>query len=112
MDLKNDRERKLSGKQTGSVNEPQAPELQRKSSAGKIVRNIFLILLLLCLLAAAGVYIAGMRYFKDRFFWNTTVNGFNVSEQTVEEVEDMIAARIATYKLEIAERGGDTETIT
>lgn len=112
MDLKNDRERKLSGKRTRSESEPEVREAREKLSAGKIVRNIFLVLLVLCLLAAAGVYIAGMRYFKDRFFWNTTVNGFNVSEQTVEEVEDMIAARIATYKLEIAERGGDTETIT
>ena len=85
---------------------------EKKMSAGRIVRNIFLSLIILALLAVAGVYIYGMVYFKDHFFMHTTINGFDASQLTVEDVESRIAAVIAGYSLEIDERGGITETIT
>ena len=72
-------------------------------SAGRIVRNIFLSLIILALLAVAGVYIYGMVYFKDHFFMHTTINGFDASQMTVEEAESRIAAVIAGYSLEIDE---------
>lgn len=60
---------------------------EKKMSAGRIVRNIFLSLIILALLAVAGVYIYGMVYFKDHFFMHTTINGFDASQLTVEDVE-------------------------
>lgn len=85
---------------------------EKKISAGKVIRGIFLSLLILALLAAAGVYIYGMVYFKDHFFWHTTINGFDVSQQTADEVEARVAEVIGRYSLDIEERGGNTETIT
>lgn len=60
---------------------------------------------------AVVVYISGMIYLKDKFFMNTTINGFDVSYCTVPEVEATIAGDIGTYSLVLQERGGDKETI-
>ncbi len=85
---------------------------EKKGSVGRVVRGIFLSLLILILLSAAGVYIYGMVYFKDHFFLHTTINGFDASQLTAEEVEIKVADVIARYRLEIDERGGNTEEIT
>lgn len=82
-----------------------------KKNKGKIVRNSILILLALILLAIIGVYAAGILYFQERFFRNTKINGFDVSEQTVKEVEERIARQVGSYQLEISERGGKAEMI-
>lgn len=87
-------------------------ENRKKKSAGKIVRNIFLGIFLICLFVVIGFYVAGMMHFKDRFFLNTKINGVDVSEMTVEQVEDMIAQQIGAYQLQIAERGDKMEIIT
>lgn len=85
---------------------------EEKKSAKKRVRNIFLGFLGLLILVILGFYIAGIVHFKDRFFLHTTINGFDASEMTVNEVEDIIAEKIGSYSLEIEERGGGSETIT
>ena len=85
---------------------------EKKTSAVKFVRGIFLTMLILVLVAAVGVYIYGMVFFKDHFFLHTTINGFDASQLTVEEVETKIADVINKYGLEIEERGGNTETIS
>ena len=103
-----------SGEESGRRRTEREYEINRekKGTAGRVIRNIFLSLLILVLLVAAGVYIYGMLYFKDHFFLHTMINGFDASQLTVEEVEDRVADRIADYRLEIGERGGNTETIT
>ena len=85
---------------------------EKKTSAVKFVRGIFLTMLILVLVAAVGVYIYGMVFFKDHFFLHTTINGFDASQLTAEEVETKIAEVINKYGLEIEERGGNTETIS
>lgn len=84
----------------------------KKSSAGKIARNIFLGILGVCIFIILGFYVAGMMYFKDKFFENTKINGMDVSQMTVEQVEEIISRQIGAYKLEIEERGGNVESIT
>ena len=103
-----------SGEESGRRRTEREYEINRekKGTAGRVIRNIFLSLLILVLLVAAGVYIYGMLYFKDHFFLHTMINGFDASQLTVEEVEEKVADRIADYRLEIGERGGNTETIT
>ena len=85
---------------------------EKNTSAVKFVRGIFLTMLILVLVAAVGVYIYGMVFFKDHFFLHTTINGFDASQLTAEEVETKIADVINKYGLEIEERGGNTETIS
>lgn len=87
-------------------------ERKKKKSPGRIIGGILLGLLLVALLSLLGLYGAGMYYFQDKFFLNTRINGVNVSEMTVEQVEEMIAIQINSYQLEIVERGGESEVIT
>lgn len=83
-----------------------------KGNKGKIVRNSILTALGIILLVVIGFYAAGIMHFRDHFFCNTRINGFDVSEQTVEEVEARIAQQVGSYRLEIAERGNNAEFIT
>ena len=112
MSTKDDREKMLSGNDRRPRREREGKAGEEKKSVKKRVRNIFLIFLGLVFLVLLGIYIAGVVHFKDRFFLHTTINGFDASEMTVNEVEDIIAEKIGSYKLEIAERGGSSETIT
>lgn len=66
----------------------------------------------LAVLAAAGVYAAGVYHFQDRFFLNTRINGIDVSEDTVEEFNNYIGNEIATYQIAVKERGDVTEHLT
>ena len=66
---------------------------EKKTSAVKFVRGIFLTMLILVLVAAVGVYIYGMVFFKDHFFLHTTINGFDASQLTAEEVETYMKER-------------------
>lgn len=87
-------------------------ESNKNSSAGRIIRNVCLGILGVCLFIILGFYITGIIYFKDKFFEHTQINGMDVSKMTVEQVEEIIAKQIGAYKLEIEERGGITESIT
>lgn len=111
MSTKDDREQLLSG---GSGNRPRRARRQqekKKTSVGKRILQVFLVLVVLILLAVLGFYGAGAAYFRDHFFLNTNINGYDVSRMTVEEVEQIIAGKIGGYRLEIVERGGGSEMI-
>ena len=96
-------ERQLAGMNT----EEEKPKKKRKT--WKIVLCTVFALLLL---SAAGIYAAGVYHFQDRFFLNTTINGVDVSENTVEEVNQYLADEIAKYQIAIKERDGVTEYLT
>ena len=85
---------------------------ESKKSAGRIIRNIVLGILGICLFVLIGFYVAGMIHFKDRFFLNTVINGVDMSELTVDQVEAYVSKQIGTYQLEIKERGDKSEVIT
>lgn len=59
-----------------------------------------------------GVYIGGAVYFQDKFFFNTKINGMDVSKQTVEMVDNTIADNIHKYTITLLERGKKKEKIT
>lgn len=67
------------------------------------------------ILAAAaggtGYYVYNAQQYNEVFFPNTTINGMDVSEKTVDQVKEMIASGIQGYSLTVRERGGNTEEI-
>ena len=69
------------------------------------------ITLLLVCLAVGVIYACGIVYFKDKFFTGTTINSIEASYDTVEEVEAIVAAQVAKYRLLVKERGGHEDTI-
>lgn len=70
-----------------------------------------LIVIVLVLAGMAGAYIAiGLRY-QTHFFENTSINGINVSDMTVEEAETLIAEQAEDYSVTVTTREGTQEVI-
>lgn len=63
-------------------------------------------------ISVVGVYAAGVYHFRDRFFLNTTINGIDVSEDTIENFNKNVGDEIAKYQIAVKERGGVTEYLT
>ncbi len=63
--------------------------------------------------AAGYLYYTGEgEQYRTVFFPNTAVNGIDVSQKTVEEVEALVASRMEEYILTVVGRGGVEEKIT
>ncbi len=103
---------------TEDVEEPQEPQasqeqqdppapVERKRKRGHTLRNLLLILLLIC----AGVYGFGTYYYSTHFWKNTFINGLDVSGMTVEEAEAIFRGDAENYALTVKFREGKTETI-
>ncbi len=80
----------------------------------KISKNALVILIIAVGAAAvlAAVYFSGKGHYENRFFQGTMINGWDVTDETAEEVKEELQAGILEYKLTISERGGKTEEIT
>ena len=74
-------------------------------------KKIVIGMILFFVLEAAGIYGAGVYFFSSHFLPASTINGLDVSYQTVERVQENIADEIATYTLVLNEIGGDQEKI-
>ena len=63
-------------------------------------------------LALTGViYLLISLYFASHYFFNTEINGVNVSLKAHEDVNNEIKSYIKDYKLKLIERDGETEEI-
>jgi lipoprotein-anchoring transpeptidase ErfK/SrfK len=63
----------------------------------------------LCILAV--LYFGISSYFKNRFYFGSTINCISASGKTVKEVDDEISSNIETYVLELKERRNQREQI-
>ncbi len=70
------------------------------------------ILLITVLIAMGGTYYGISTHYKDRFVENIVINGFDASDMTVQEVEQMIADEVEDYDVVITKLGGEQETIS
>lgn len=95
------------GRQLEQMEQEEKPKKKRK--VWKIVLGT---VVLLIILAVAGIYAAGVYHFQDRFFPNTTINGVDVSEDTIQEVNQYLGDEIAKYQIAVKERNGVTEYLT
>ncbi len=68
---------------------------------------------MLILLLSTGVfgfwYIRRAQVYKERFFANTYLNGFDVSEKTAAEAEDILNTGVRSYHLRLLTRLGEEE---
>ncbi len=77
---------------------------KNKSTRGRLVLNIFLILLgVLCILAAAAYLVIGY-HFKTRFFPNTVINGMDCSNLEPDTVAALIKEQSMEYQVKIIGR--------
>lgn len=77
---------------------------KNKSTRGRLVLNIFLILLgVLCILAAAAYLVIGY-HFKTRFFPNTVINGMDCSDLEPDTVAALIKEQSMEYQVKLIGR--------
>ena len=57
------------------------------------------------------MYLTVSLYFMNHFFFNTVINGANVSLKAYNEADDVIIRYVKDYKLQLIERNGKTEEI-
>ncbi len=69
---------------------------------------------MLILLAAilAGLYIFGIHHFTNHFYMNTSINGVNAGNKTVNQVKYAIQNQLRDYTLVLKERGDREEMIS
>ncbi|MDI9509087.1 MAG: hypothetical protein QM217_04650 [Bacillota bacterium] len=75
-------------------------------SKRKIKRNLIIILF-----SSIGIYLLMTLYFYNHFFFNTEINGINVSLRAHKELASIISDYINNYELLLIERNGEKETI-
>ena len=76
-------------------------------SKRKIKRNLLIITS-----SAIGIYFLISLYFINHFFFQTEINGINVSLMPHKDVSSIIIRFIKDYELQLLERNGETEIIT
>jgi len=57
------------------------------------------------------IYLLISLYFSKHFFFNTVINGVDVSLKSYGDLEDIIKSNVKDYKLLLIERNGETEEI-
>ena len=70
-----------------------------------------ILLILLLIGAAAGGYMYGVYYFRDRFIYNTKINGVVCGRLTPAETAERIGFRMEKYQMEITFRDDQKQTI-
>lgn len=71
-----------------------------------LTQNIIILTALIIL-----IYLLISFYFVNHFFFNTVVNGVNLSLKAYDEVEHSIKSYVDGYKLQLIERNGEIEEI-
>ena len=103
-------ERRSEGRETAAAQETVPDGLQQKLSARKRQkRNRILAGIGI---GALGIYIAVAVYFGSHFYEDTEIYGIDCSQQTADTVKAEVAKRLDDYRLEIKERGGQSEYLT
>lgn len=74
-------------------------------------KKILIGMIVLFVLAAAGIYGLGVYFFSSHFLPDSSINGLDISYQTAKSVQQAIADEIATYTLTVYEMDAKEEKI-
>jgi hypothetical protein len=85
------------------MNNINIKKLLKSKHTGNIIILIISIILLYLLISV---------YFANHFFFNTVINGVDVSLKAHDDVADVVRSYIKDYKLQLIERDGELEEIT
>lgn len=77
-------------------------KLFKSKNTGDIIILIALIII---------VYLIISVYFTNHFFFNTVINGADVSLKAYDDADDIFRSHIKDYKLQLVERNGEVEEI-
>ena len=85
-----------------------ATKSKKKSKKCLIVS---LILLCFLMIAVVAIYIGGVVYFQERFFFNTQVNGVDFSRQTTADAREFVESKANDYYIMIIGESEESEVI-
>lgn len=80
--------------------------MMKKHLNNEVTGNI-----LVLIISIALIYLLIALYFTNHFFFNTVINGADVSLKTYDDANDIIRSYVTDYKLILIERDGDSEII-
>ncbi len=80
---------------------------RKKLFKSKLRKNAIIVIALIMLM-----YLLISLYFMNHCFFNTVINGVDVSLREHDDVDDIIRRCIVDYKLQLIERNGEIEDIT
>ena len=80
---------------------------RKKLFKSKLRKNAIIVIALIMLM-----YLLISLYFMNHCFFNTVINGVDVSLRAHDDVDDIIRRCIVDYKLQLIERNGEIEDIT
>jgi hypothetical protein len=78
----------------------------KKLFKSKVTGNVIIIIASILL-----IYVLVSFYFAKHTFFNTVINGVDVSLKAEEEIEDIVRSYVKDYKLQLVERNGEIEEI-
>lgn len=102
--------------QEGSEENPKEVEESLEEPGGlmeRLIKNHKKVLkgIIICLCTFCIIYFGMARYFTNRFYFGTEINGISVSGKTVEDVKEILGSELREYTLNLKKRGGKTEQI-
>ena len=74
--------------------------------------RFFLPLIAGLLILTCVAFTVNAEQYRNMFLQGTTINGYDASDLTVEEVENFLRDEVAAYELNLTFRGGETETVS
>ena len=98
-----------SGGSSGSASSGTADGPKKHKHLGL---KIFFVLLALMIAGLVTTYCVFAFQYRTKFIEGTTINGMDVGEMTVPQVEALIKQQVETYQLTITFRDGATETLS
>lgn len=84
---------------------------KKKTGNRKTLKKILTAVLILLVLAAAGIYVGVGYYYQERFYSGTTINGYDCGEKGVSYIKELIRKDAEQYSLTIREREDKQDVI-
>lgn len=87
-------------------------EIKKSTLLGRIKKHKKIILgIIIYILTLLVIYFGMVIFFMNHFYFGSSINGVNVSGESVDYVNKQMMSELNTYKLSIKERGGVKEII-
>lgn len=83
----------------------------KKINIKKLFKIEFNKKIIIFIVLALAIYLLISLYFANHYFFNTEINGINISLKAHGDVDNVIKSYIKDYKLKLIERDGETEEI-
>ncbi|MVX65464.1 L,D-transpeptidase family protein [Clostridium chromiireducens] len=83
----------------------------KKTNMKKLFKIEFNKKIIIFIISTLAIYLLISLYFTNHYFFNTEINGIDISLKAHGDIDNVIKSNIKDYKLKLIERDGETEEI-